>query len=849
MRKFSRGLRLAAVLLCSVACYASDTFSIEMAPVAGDDSSARQRPASSEIIDAYKRLPMSFEKNKGQADKDIDFIARGPGYRVLLAHGEATLDLASRHSDASSMPGQPPHNPIRMRFVEASPDTIAIGGDQLPGKVSYFRGADPATHLIDIENFARVQYAAIYPGIDVIYYGNQRQLEYDLIVGPGADPGRIKLAVEGADHIGIDEDGNLLLRAGTDELTFRKPVIYQKSEDDKRVIEGRYIRLADSEIGFEIAAYDHQVPLVIDPVLSYSTYLGGTSTDIGLAVAVDASGNTYLTGYTQSTSFPVLNPYHSAMARKDTQDLFVSKLNPAGTALVYSTYIGGAGGQDRATGIALDSAGNAYISGETYASDFPVTSGAYQTSAPSGGAFVTKLSPSGNTLVYSTYVLGASATHIAIDAGGAAYLTGSATGTFLTTSGAFQGTRKGENAFIAKLNATGTAMVYATFLGGTGTDFGKGIAVDGQGNAYVAGATISSDFPNVYGLQGTSHGGLEGFVSKLNPSGTALVYSTYLGGSLDDSINAIAIDAQGSVYVAGETYSADFPTRNAFQPSKAGYLLTNSNVGNAFVAKLAPSGDALAYSSFLGGEMCTSYCQLTCVLGCTGYTPAPQYPGDLATAIAVDAAGHAYVTGLARSYTFPLIDSLQPRKTSEGQDSLFVSKIGVAGNALLYSTFARTGYSNPYSLENGSASGGGNGIAVDSAGSAYVVTENDTGNGVFPTTAGAYQTTNKGSDDVVAFKLVAPSSAMTLASSANPASSQTTTTLTATVADTSLTGSVSFMDGATQLGTAPVTNGTATLTKSLAPGIRRLSAVLRINGATADSALLYQVVNAGLTCN
>jgi hypothetical protein len=841
MRLFSEGLGLVTGLLLCAACTSADIGPDGSGAMSGQDAKSGASPHkgvdSSTVLESYGKLPMAFEKNQGQADHPVDFIARGAGYRVLLTRSEAVINLAAHPAKPSSAAGA-----LRMSFVGARRDSAAAGLDPLPGKTSYFKGADPSRHLRGIESFAKVRYAAIYPGIDLVYYGNQRQLEYDLVVAPGGDPAQIRIAFEGSEHIEIDKDGNLALRTGTGDVAFQRPVVYQLVEEEKRIIEGRYVRTAERQVGFMVAAYDPQKPLVIDPVLSYATYLGGKANDVGTAIAVDAAGNAYVAGYTYSSDFPLKNPYDRSLGNGDV-DAFVTKLNPTGSALVYSTYLGGRNGRDFATGIAVDSAGNAYVTGQTSGSDFPVTGGAYQAGATGGGAFVAKLNASGTGLSYSTYILGTAGTRIAVDAAGSAYLTGSATPAFATTPGAFQTVSAnpgGANAFAAKLNPTGTGMVYATFLGGGGAAAGKGIAVDGNGNAFVAGSTNSDDFPVASALQAVRQGGQDGFVAKLNPSGTALAFSTYLGGSLDDSANAIAVDARGSAYVAGETYSADFPVRNAFQPTKAGYRLTNSSLGNAFVAKLLPAGDGFAYSSFLGGEICTGYCYS--VFG------VPQIDGDVAYGIAVDGAEHAYVTGLARSYTFPLVDSLQPGKQQDNENSLFVSKIGLAGNVLLYSTFVRTGYSQGSSLQNGLPYGAGNAIAIDGTGGAYVTTEDDAGGGFAPTT-GAFQTVPKGGQDAVAFKLSAPSAEMALASSANPASSQAPITLTATVSDTSLAGNVIFMNGSSPLGSAPLNSGTATLTATLPAGIHRLTAVYRNNLITADSALLHQVVNTGLVCN
>lgn len=789
------------------------------------------------VRELYGKLPMAFEKNQGQAESDIDYIARGHGYRVRLKSTEVIVDLMP-HS------GQPAiHRAIRMRFVGARPDATVSSIAPLPGKTNYFKGTNASSHHVSIDNYSRVSYSAIYPGIDVVYYGNQQHLEYDLVIAAGAELSQIRIAFDGPDRVDIDQDGNLRLNVGSEMIQFQKPVIYQLIEGKKKIVDGRYIRLAEKEFGFEVASYDKNAPLIVDPVLNYSTYLGGTSDDVGTAIAVDAAGNAYITGYTYSSNFPLLNAYDRSLSRSDV-DVFVAKLNPTGSALMYSTYLGGGKSQDFATDIVIDAAGNAYVTGMTSGADFPVTTGAYQTGTASGGAFVTKLSAAGNSLAYSTYIHGVAAPRIAIDATGNIFLTGSAMPTLRTTADALQresANPSSTNALVAKLNTTGTAMVYATFIGGSGTDTGKGIAVDMQGYAYVAGSTTSDDFPTLYALQAARQGGQDGFVAKINPSGTELAFSTYLGGAYNDTVSAIAVDAQGNAYLVGETYSADFPIRNAFQPEKSGYRLVNAALGNAFVTKLAPAGDALVYSSYIGGEICKGYCQV--VFGGSSYS------GDVAYDIAVDTAGHAYITGLARTYTFPLVDSLLPDKQYDSDESLFVTKISLTGSALLYSTFVRTGnivYGG--NLQTGVPYGAGNAIAVDGVGNAYVTSEHDNSGGLL-TTAGALQTASKGGQDAVAFKLGATSLVMSLTSSANPASSQTAITLTATVTDANLTGNVIFMDGATLLGSAPLSNGAATLAITLSPGVRRLAAVMRSSGATADSHLLFQVVNTGLACN
>ncbi|MCP4557291.1 MAG: hypothetical protein GY836_17945, partial [Herbaspirillum sp.] len=450
--------------------------------------------------------------------------------------------------------------------------------------------------------------------------------------------------------------------------------------------------------------------------LSYSTYLGGDETDRGYGIAVDGSGNAYVTGYTGSTDFPTGQAFQGNVG---SVDAFVSKLAPSGGTLVYSTYLGG-GGIDRGYGIAVDGSGNAYVTGYTGSTDFP-TAQAFQGTYAGGSwdAFVSKVAPSGGTLVYSTYLGGGSgdsASGIALDTSGAAYVTGYTWSTNFPTGQAFQGALGGGgnyDAFVSKLAPGGTALTYSTYLGGAGYETGNGIAVDGSGNAYVTGYTTSTDFPTAQAFQGTRPGDYDAFVSKLAPSGATLTYSTYLGGGSIDYGRGIAVDNSGNAYVTGETFSTDFPTAQAFQ---------GTNVGaswDAFVSKLAPSGAALAYSTYLGGGA-----------------------GDFGFGIAVDNPGNAYVTGQTGSADFPTGQALQG--TNAGSSDAFVSKLAPTGATLTYSTYLG-GFFNDF----------GYGIAVDTSGNAYVT--GFTGSYDFPT-AQAFQGTNAGGDyDAFVFKIGMPS--------------------------------------------------------------------------------------------
>jgi hypothetical protein len=804
----------------------------------------------------YGRLPLLFEANRGQTDSAVKFMAYGSGYRLFLTSDEAVISL---HRNPTAAPGNasvPDTAVVRLRMVGARSD-VAIAGDvEQEAHSNYFVGNDPSRYVTDVPNYARVRYSSLYPGIDLVYYGNQRQLEYDFVVTPGGDPSKIALAFDGADDVSVDADGNLVVHTALGDITQHRPLIYQNAGGGRRTIDGRYVQRADRTIGIQVAAYDVHKPLIIDPVLNYSTFLGGTGNDYGSAIAVDANGNAYVTGYTASSNFPTAGAYQASLGRSAT-NIFIAKLNAAGSALVYSTYLGGGSETDYAAGIAIDGAGNAYVTGTTTGSTFPVTTGAYQKGATGGGSFVSKLGAAGNTLVYSTYVLKANAKAIAVDSNNYAYIAGAANSGFTATTGAFQtkvASTTGTNAFVMKLNAAGSAATYSTFLGGSGTDVARGIAVGTDGSAYVGGSTTSANFPVLTPVQATLGGMQDGFVTKLNAAGTSLLYSTYLGGEMDDSVNAIAIDPAGSAYAAGETYSWQFPvTPFAIQTQRGGQTISQQDgkisQGMGFVTKLTSTGDSLAYSTYLSG----SYCYGT---WCLLQSAPSELPSDAVYGIAVDSVGHAYVTGIVRSPNFPLVDSLITTDIQllSGQDAMFVTKLSQGGDAALYSTFIREGAPNSGNTPAGLPNDAGKGIAIDGSGSAYGVGE---GISSFPTTAGAFKTTNSGGTDAVVFKLSNPSSSsLTLNASATSVTVGQTVKLTATVPGGASTGTVTFRlyySTSQQMNTynVAVVNGTATYTaNTYGGGIIAVSAIYRNNGSnTADSPLLYLVVNPPAVCN
>ncbi len=668
-------------------------------------ASVYPRPAiASATATTLRHLPLRFEPNRGQADPRILFSARGNRYGLYLTAGGASVMVLRRSSSQAA-------TVLRLTLVGADPGARAVGVEPLPGHSHYFVGNDPRAWRTDVPHYARVEVRDVYPGIGLSYYGHEGQIEYDFLVGPGADPGRIRLHLEGAQDLQLDEHGNLVLSVEGGEMIHHAPILYQDVAGARRFVTGRYVRCGPREVGFQVGEHDSTQPLVIDPVLGYSTYLGGGNDDEGVGTAVDSAGSLYITGVTISPDFPLANPIQAS--NPGGYSSFVAKLNPAGSALVYSTYLGGSG-FDSGLDIAVDSAGNAYITGETDSTDFPTVNPLQPVNAggsPPYDAFVAKLSPSGSALLYSTYLGGSGydrGESITVDSSGSIYLAGPTTSTDFPLASPLQAAYGGgEDAFISKLNPTGSALVYSTYLGGAGLDYGNGVDVDPSGNAYVTGWTGSANFPIANALQPTLRGTSDAFISKINPSGSAFVYSTFLGGADDDFGVAIATDSAGNAYATGHTYSSDFPTANPFQASLAGS-------DDVFVAKLSPTGSGLAYSTYLGGSSFDA-------------------PYDLA----LDATGRAHLTGFTASNNFPILAALQA--TNGGGQDAFIAALAPTGSALAYSTYL-----------GGSGSERGAAIASGSSGDIYVAGYTSSTN--FPM-ANPLQGANAGGDDAFVAKV------------------------------------------------------------------------------------------------
>ena len=687
---------------------------------------------------SFARVPLHFEVNEGQADEQVKFLSHGKDYGLFLTPNETviTLKAGGQRQKAKDVTRNTQYA-IRMKLVGANPQPKVVGSKKLPGIVNYFIGNDPKKWQTNVPTYAKVKYEDVYPGVDVVYYGNQQQLEYDFIVSPGVDPKTIALEFDGADKIEVDKRGDLVLRTTGGEVRQRKPRIYQDINGVKRPVEGGYAlishlsSLIPHQVSFHIGDYDRHRPLIIDPTLTllYSARFGGISDprdQQGNAIAVTPEGDAFVTGQTRATDFPTQNPFQPNFGGGNI-NAFVTRLNGDGSALVYSTYLGGSGlNGDRGHGIAVDSGGNAYVTGETSSTDFP-TMNAFQPTPPSSlAAFVTKLNSTGG-LVYSTYLGGGNldvGLGIAADSAGNAYVTGEAFSTNFPVKNALQPTHGGSiDAFVTKINtlASGAdSLVYSTFLGGSTSDIGRGIDVDSNGNVYVTGEASSFNFPTLnafqpgrgFGFASTS----DAFVTKLNSSGSAILYSTFLGGGTVqvgnniiggiDVGNDIAADSAGNAYVTGSTTSLNFPTKNAFQQSLA--VTTD-----AFVAKvntLAAGADSLVYSTYLGGSD-------------------DAFIADRREAgfgIAVDAAGNATVTGVTSSSDFPTLNPLQAQKA--GSMDAFVTRFSPAGS-LIFSTFL-----------GGNGVSMGLGVDLDSTNNIYVT--GLAAANTFPTTPGAFQTPN-----------------------------------------------------------------------------------------------------------
>lgn len=720
------------------------------------------------LIENYGKLPMSFEENRGQADPAVRFLARGPGYSLFLTPTETMLTLTARDIPASTKPTDPQRprhakkpaktrsTALRMTLAGGAPPSAITGREPLPGVTNYFRGKDPAQWRTGIPTFGQVEQHEVYPGIDLVFHGNPRQLEYDFIVAPGADPKAIRLRFEAAGAKfrkakqpmpRITTEGDLVVPTALGDVRMQKPTVYQDLGGQRRTIDGRFVlhstrtgKKAHSpnrtEIGFRIAAYDASLPLVIDPVLVYSTYLGGSNSESAQGIAIDDKNNVYLVGDTVSMDFPAtsgaFDTSHNPYSENGTTDAFVLKLNSSGTSIAYSTFLGGnyQGSNAGALDVAVDVEGSAYVVGSTQAGDFPTTPGAFDREyGPNSrieynDGFVTKLNSTGSALVYSTFLggnRGEGLNGIAVDNSGNAYVAGSTDSeSFPTTPGAFDTTPRGygqTDVVLTKINPAGTSLVYSTRVGGDNTEYGNDIAVDQFGNAYVAGYALSSDFPTTPGAFDTTHSGYDSFVIKVNAHGTALEFSTFLDNT---SLTDISIDYNGNSYLLGTTSTDNFET------TVGAYDRTfNSNgqyTKDITITKLNAMGNRLIYSTYLGGS-------------------STEDGED----IAIDGQGNSYITGNTCSDEFPTVAPFQAAHA--GSCDGFITKLNITGSQLIYSSYlgGSIGFPGQSAFDVGKA------LAVDSTGGVYVT--GNTASADFPTTPGAFGTTFNGNLDAFVTKI------------------------------------------------------------------------------------------------
>jgi len=723
----------------------------------------------------YGRLPLSFEPNQGQTAPEVDFLSQGNGYELFLTHQDAVLALRQPMAIHTSRLNRTSYlremrkarqaaktSVVRLHFEGSNANAELTGVNRLPGRTDYFTGKDSRKWRTGVPSFAQVAYRGIYPGIDAKFYGNQTQLEYDFVVSPGADPNEIALDVEGAKGLRIDADGNLVMRINGGNLRLLKPTVYQEAAGNRREIAANYAIGSDNRVKFSVGTYDSNEPLVIDPVLDYSTYLGGSAGnsalgvfDFGYGIAVDAKGDAYVAGQTVSLTFPTTASGYTPgpLASNPNGAVFVTELNPTGTAELYSTYLIGTDAQgDYGFALALDPSGNVYVTGQTFSTGFPVTANAAEGTAPAnvtinGTAFLSKINPSlsgANSLLYSSYLGGTGGewgNSVAADATNNAYIAGFTTSTdFLSTVTTATGyqtsnpepTPTNGTAFLAVVNTAGSgasSVVYSTYLGGNGTnaanlgygDQAFGVAADSSQNAYVVGGTSSTNFPTLNGLQGSVNASNtvgEGFVSRFNTAKTgasSLVYSTYLGGEVFDVATGAALEPgnatpANAVYVTGQTASTQFPV------SQGAYASTVNANGIVFATILdtTQSGNAsLKYSAVVGGS-----------------------GGDLGNGIRADSSGNGYVVGSTQSANFPVTPgAFQTSNNNKTGTTALVFEVNPGGNGnadLVYSSYF--GGSGP-GADRGWA------IALDSSNDVYITGETgSTSNfAVFP--AGAFQTT------------------------------------------------------------------------------------------------------------
>lgn len=726
----------------------------------------------------FGALPLAFEQNLGQTDAQVQYMARGDGYTLFLTHTDAVFSFrakapegpsARRVALSKSFTARPPRtatpvgmnqarvNPVRMHIVGGNTAAQIAPAELLPGKSNYYLGNDPEKWQIGVRQYARVAYKNVYPGIDLAYYGERRKLEFDFIVAPESNPGSIDLAFSGARTLATDASGDLVISSAAGDVVLNKPVAYQQRDGRREFVDAKFALRSKNNVSFELGNYDRSRELVIDPTVTFATYLGGSGEDEAYAIAVDASGNSYIAGATNSTNFPGTSGPGTSF------DVFVSKLSADGSTLLYSTLLGG-NGDDIGLGIAVNTLG-AFVVGNTESTNFPVTTPVLG-SVGIQNTFVAKLDLTVGTALQVTRIGGSgtdSGNAIAVDSNGNTYIGGQTGSTDFPTVLPIQATLGGTfDGFVAELNAAGTALTYSTYLGGSSGDLVTGIGLDGSNNAYVTGITLSSNFPTTPGAFQTAQKGSDdnAFVSAIKADGSALIYSTYLGGSAVNDALALAVDSAGEAYITGDTSSTDFPTANPVQSTLAGTT-------NVFVSKLTADGTALEFSTYFGGSQTTA-----------ANVQAATAQADEGTGIALDAFNDVYVTGRTNSTNYPTSGSAF-QTALNGNSDAFITELSSSGFTVYSSYLGGTGDENFIGINPSTSIGA---VAVDSSSNAYLA--GSTNSTTF-STAGAFQSTNGGgvADGFVAKISAAPADFSVGLSPAtiSVTSGQTTAAVTVTV--------------------------------------------------------------------
>jgi hypothetical protein len=695
---------------------------------------ATQEKQPSPWLEAYGKLPFSFEENIGQTAREVRYVAHGGRYDLFLTAQEALValrpsghwDFSPRHRFATlralrearrNARQAEPTTTLGLEFEGSNPQPKITGADALPGKVNYFIGSDPRKWHTDVPTFAKVKYAGLYPGIDLIFYGRQNHLEYDFVVAQGADPGAIALKVNGARKMRVDSRGDVLVSVPGGEVRLQKPAIYQQVHGERREIDGKYKIGAEQRLTFSVASYDRSEPLILDPVLDYSTYVGGTADDNAAGVAVDTNGDAFIVGTSSSTDFPttpngfIQQPLTANVSSATAA--FVAELNPAGNTLLYSSYIAGSTPAEMAFGVAVDPTGKVYVTGQTGSSDFPTSAAipGFKTGTNAGAtsyptSFLVKFDPTqttgANSFLYSTFIGGTNGIgpngdvgqSVAADSSGNAYVTGltdctPGTATDLTTFpivGGFQttlgNTNGGGNAFLAKINTTvsgSSSLISSSYLGGDAAlypganspgygDAGFGVAIDSSANAYIVGTTTSSNLGSLtttgltYPAGNTSNTAFFAKINTATAGSQTVSYLTYLGGTGPDFGNAIGIGPNNVAYLTGSTSSLNFPV------TSGAYQTTGNAAGVVFVALIdtsKPVADSPTNATFVGAN-----------------------DGDVGNGIQADAQGNAYVAGATASTAFPVtVGALQTTFPTGAFGTGFVLELNPTLSTLLYSSF------------------------------------------------------------------------------------------------------------------------------------------------------------------